>query len=140
MNIKEISPRLFVAEQITAGDVAVAAAQGVKTIICNRPDSEAADQPSSLEIAKAASEHGMAFVYVPVVSGSITDDNVRDFTLAYESAIEPILAYCKSGMRSTCLWAMSEASSQGVDTVLATAFEAGYDLAGLRLRLESLAK
>jgi len=140
MKTRELSPRLFVAGQITASDVGIAAAQGVKTIICNRPDSEAADQPSSHEIAKAASGHGIEFVYVPVVSGSISDDNVRDFTLAYESAVLPILAYCQSGMRSTCLWAMSEVSSQGVDTVLAAAFEAGYDLAGLRLRLESLAK
>jgi len=51
MNLKKVTPRFYVSEQINAHDIGLAAAQGIKTIICNRPDHEQAGQPVAQSIA-----------------------------------------------------------------------------------------
>ena len=42
MKIKKILPTLYVSDQISVTDLGVAAAQGIKAVINNRPDGEAA--------------------------------------------------------------------------------------------------
>jgi sulfide:quinone oxidoreductase len=137
MKLKKVTPRFFVSEQINAHDIGLAAAQGIKTIICNRPDHEQAGQPDAKSIADAAADLGIDFINMPVPSGSISDDNITDFAKAYKSVKGPILAYCRSGMRCTTLWALTEAELLDVNTIMSTAMDAGYDLKGLRPRLES---
>ena len=137
MNLKKISPRLFVSEQINPADAGRIAAQGIKTIICNRPHCETPDQPDTETLAAAAADVGIEFLHIPVVAGSITDADVAEFAKAYKNAKEPILAYCRTGMRSTTLWALTEAESLDVNTILSTAEDVGYDLTGLRPRLEA---
>jgi len=132
MNIKKISPEFFVAGQVSVTDVATVAAQGVKTIICNRPDNEAQDQPASSDIAAAAAGLGIAFLNVPVVSGALTENDITDFEAACRDAQEPILAYCRTGKRSSILWALTEAAKLDVDAVLSATKEAGYDLSAMR--------
>jgi len=136
MNLKKISPRLYVSEQIQIGDADVAAARGFKTIVCNRPHAETPDQPDTEAIALAAENAGIKFIHIPVVGGSITDSAIAEFSEAYRNAEGPILAYCRSGMRSTSLWALVEAGRLDVNTVMWTAAEAGYDLTSLRPVLE----
>ena len=136
MNIKKVSPRLFVSEQISVSDAALAAEHGIKTIICNRPHNETDDQPDTRALAAAAAAAGIEFLHIPVVAGAISDADVAEFAAAYNGAEGPILAYCRSGMRSTCLWALTEAESLGLDEILCCAQDAGYDLAALRPRLE----
>lgn len=138
MNMKKISPQFFVCEQIKVSDVELAATHGIKTIICNRPHNETDDQPETHEIATAAAAAGIEFLHIPVVSGSITDENIAQFAAAHGAAEGPVLAYCRSGMRSTCLWALTSAESLDIEEILSTAQDAGYDLAGMRPRLESL--
>jgi uncharacterized protein (TIGR01244 family) len=59
---------------------------------------------------------------------------------ALESATGPVLAYCRSGTRSTLLWALAEASNGAdPDELSATAAAAGYDLSPIRALLEILA-
>ena len=55
---------------------------GFRSIMCNRPDGEAADQPPAAEIRAEAERQGLAFAHVPVVSGAITADDVADFEAA----------------------------------------------------------
>ena len=135
MNIRKISPRFFVSEQISSHDVGAVAAQGIKTIICNRPDNEAQGQPRVIEIATAAEGLGIRFVDMPVKAGSITDENIADFERAYHDVPGPILAYCRTGTRSTSLWALAEATSLDIDAILSATKEAGYDLTAMRPRL-----
>jgi sulfide:quinone oxidoreductase len=45
--------------------------------------------------------------------------------------------YCRTGTRSTTLWALNEARTLDVNAVLATAAAAGYDLTAMRARLIS---
>ena len=54
MKIITVSETFSVSDQIRIEDIAQLAEQGVQLIICNRPDGEAADQPSVNSIAEAA--------------------------------------------------------------------------------------
>jgi sulfide:quinone oxidoreductase len=137
MNMKKLSPRFFVSEQITTADLGVASAQGIKTIINNRPDNEAQEQPKSADLAAVAAELGMQFVNLPVIAGRLTDENIDEFERANRTLQGPILMYCRTGTRSTCLWALNEAKTLDINAVMATAAQAGYDLTAMRARLIS---
>ncbi|PAV24888.1 TIGR01244 family protein, partial [Tamilnaduibacter salinus] len=82
-----------------------------------------------------ARNHGMAWHYLPVQSGNVTDDDADQFSPLLEKAEGPILAFCRSGMRCSVLWALSRAATHDADDLLATAGRAGYDLTPLRPRL-----
>ncbi len=103
MEIRQIDDDFAVAGQITAADVAAIAGQGFKTLISNRPDAEegAVAHDGIREAAQAA---GLAFHYIPVISGQITRDNVTDMAAAMSGASLPILAYCRSGARCANLY------------------------------------
>jgi len=137
MNMKKLSPRFFVSEQISTTDLGIASAQGIKTIINNRPDGEAQGQPMSADLAAAAAELGMQFVDLPVVAGKLTDKNIDEFERANRTLQGPILMYCRTGTRSTTLWALNEVRTLDVNAVLATAAGAGYDLTAMHARLIS---
>ncbi len=66
MNLKKIFPRLFVSEQINPADAGRIAAQGIRTIICNRPHCETPDQPDTETLAAAAADVGIEFLHIPV--------------------------------------------------------------------------
>ena len=58
---------------------------------------------------------------------------------ALDGAGGPVLAYCRSGTRSTLLWALAEASAGGdPDAIILAAHRAGYDASALRLALDAL--
>ncbi len=107
MAITEITPTYSVSPQIEAGDVAGIAALGFKSILCNRPDGEGADQTPVAEVRAEAERLGLGFAYVPVVSGQIDEANVADFRAAIESLPRPVLAYCRSGARCQNLWLLA---------------------------------
>lgn len=136
MDIRTISPDLSVSPQVTPQDVGVAASQGFRAIIINRPDGEGDDQPSRAEIEEAAKRHGLDVRYVPVESGNITEGDVAAFAAAMNDMPAPALAYCRTGTRSASLWALSQAGHLSVAAILKTVSEAGYDLSGMQGRLE----
>ena len=140
MDIRRISPELSVAPQISVQDVGAAAANGFRSIICNRPDQESADQPATAEIQKAALDHGMAFRHIPAVSGQVTDEDAAAFGKALEALPGPVLAYCRSGARSSTMWALARAPKLSADAILGATQAAGYDLSALRPRLEALSE
>ena len=135
MQIKKVSPHFSVAEQLQVSDLGIAAAQGIETIVNNRPDNEAKGQPASADIAAAAEALGLAYFHIPVVPGKISEQNIEDFSSACSSAMGPILAFCRTGSRSISLWALVEAKTLDVDAVLAATSGAGYDLSGMRAML-----
>ena len=107
MQFKKLSETFAVAPQIGASDVSAIAAAGYRSIICNRPDGEAPDQPPFAEIAAEARAQGLAVSHVPVISGMVTENDVAGFYAAVASLPSPVLAYCRSGARCTTLWSMS---------------------------------
>ena len=137
MDIRQISPELSVAPQITVQEVGAAAAAGYRAVICNRPEGESADQPATAAIREAAAAHGMAFRHIPVIPGDVTDADVDAFAAAMAEMPGPVLAYCRTGTRAATLWALSKAPNLSADAVLKAAEGAGYDLSAMRPRLEA---
>lgn len=91
--------------QITAQDVSLIKAQGYKSVIGNRPDFEdGPSQPIHTDIAKAVTEAGLTFAFLPVISGQYSPDQIQQMADLLESLPKPILAYCRSGARSTNLY------------------------------------
>lgn len=136
MSFQKIAPDLSVSAQLNPQDVGIAAAQGFRSIIINRPDKEANDQPSSEEIQEAAKRSGLKVVYMPVISGMVENNDAEAFAKALVELPAPILAYCRTGTRSITLWALSQAGHLSQDAIIKTAKDAGYDLSALKPRLE----
>ena len=113
-----MSMTLWVAKQITPSDVATLSAQGFRSIICNRPDGEGADQPLFVEIDRAAEAAGLATRYLPVTSGKVRDEDAARFAAALIELPKPILAYCRTGTRSTTLWGLSQAQRRPVKEIV----------------------
>jgi uncharacterized protein (TIGR01244 family) len=105
MEIRPIADGFSVTGQITVDDVKTIADAGYKTLISNRPDSEDGAVPHD-DIRKAADAAGLKFAYIPVVSGAMTADDVRDMARALDEAAAPVLAYCRSGTRCTNLFGL----------------------------------
>jgi uncharacterized protein (TIGR01244 family) len=140
MDIRKIDDRLSVSPQIDPADVADAAAQGFTAIINNRPDGEEAGQPEGDAIREVAQTLSLAYTAIPV-SGGFSHAQIDAMRAALDAATGPVLAFCRSGTRSTNLWALAEAKAGGdPDAIVEKAAAAGYDLAGLRPTLEALAK
>jgi sulfide:quinone oxidoreductase len=108
VNIKELSPALSVSGQISIADLPQLKAQGFKTIICNRPDGEDMGQPTFAEIADAAQAQGLEVKFIPILPGAPMNGEAEQFRLAMDEMAGPILAYCRSGARSTMLWMASK--------------------------------
>lgn len=135
MPFKALTPSLSVSPQLTEADVAQAARDGFRAIISNRPDGEEPGQPSASEMQALAASHGMGFSHVPTVGGKISEEDVAGMADALMRLEGPVLAYCRTGTRSTTLWALTQVGAQPADALIATAGEAGYDLSALRSRL-----
>ena len=89
-------------------------AAGFKSIICNRPDNEQPGQPSAAEIRRAAEAAGLSFRHVPIISGQpATGDDVAAMAQALDELEGPVFAYCRSGTRSTNLFAAVASSPEG---------------------------
>ena len=136
MEFKTISSQLSVSEQILPSQVREIAEAGFKSIICNRPDGEGADQPLFAEIDAAAKTAGLVTAYQPIVSGKVGDEDALAFGRLMDTLPKPIFAYCRTGTRSTTLWSLSEgARGHALPDILATTKAAGYDMTGVVRRI-----
>lgn len=133
--MRQLDDTIFVSGQLEPADITEAAARGVTMIVNNRPDGEAASQPTSEALRSVAEEAGLAYRHIPV-SGGVSPDQVAAMAEALGAASGPVLAFCAAGMRSTMLWALARAG-EGADgdELVSKAAAAGYDLSGLRPHL-----
>lgn len=128
MRVGKLDERMFVAGQIRPEDVPALKAAGVTAIVNNRPDGEESGQPDAAEIEAAARAAGMDYVSIPV-AGGFSSAQVDAMAAALERANGPVLAFCRSGTRSTFLWALAEARrGVGGEQLMRAAARAGYDL------------
>jgi uncharacterized protein (TIGR01244 family) len=138
--MRTIDKTISVSSQISPADLAGLADAGFTVIVNNRPDDEEPGQPSGDAIRAAAETLGLAYHAIPVTHAGFSMPQVEAMRAAIDGAGGPVFAYCRSGTRSTNLWALAEAS-RGADPALliAKAAHAGYDLNGLRPMLDTLA-
>ena len=109
ISVSQHTEHFATAPQISTKDMAAIAAHGFHTVINNRPDGEGGpDQPTSQTMAQAAQAAGLAYRYLPVISGQITPEQVAEFAALVNTAPGPVLAFCRSGARSTNIWHMGQ--------------------------------
>lgn len=137
MPIRQLTAQVSVAPQIQPEELGAIAAAGFHSVINNRPDHEADDQPTAAALAEAAARHGLAYRHIPVVPGQYDQASIDAMAQAIGEMPPPVLAFCRTGTRSTSLWALQAARHADVDELVRTAGEAGYDLAGLEPQLRA---
>ena len=135
MDHKALTPHLSVSPQILVSDLPALAQAGFKAIICNRPDGEGADQPSFKEIEAAALQHGMQAQYLPAETGKVRDEDGKAFGQLLNTLPGPVLAYCRTGMRSTTMWALSQAGVTPLPQILEASQKVGFDMKPLVQRI-----
>ncbi|MBH9536830.1 TIGR01244 family sulfur transferase [Novosphingopyxis sp. YJ-S2-01] len=142
MNIRQINSTVYAAPQIVPEDVAEAKAMGVKLIINNRPEGEEIGQPDGAEIEAAAEAAGLHYIAIPVTHAGFSTPQVDAMRAALdENEGGKTLAFCRSGTRSTLLWALAEAKDgKDPDDIAEAAAAAGYDVAPVRMLLDAFAK
>ncbi len=136
---RQLTDRVFVAPQIDVGDVMDAAQAGVTLIINNRPEDESADQTPGEEIETAARAAGIAYTAIPVTHAGFAEWQVTAMADALNKTDGKVLAYCRSGTRSTFLWALAQASEGEHPAILAEkAADAGYDISPVSAMMDML--
>ena len=137
---RPLADGFYVSPQIKEADIAAAAALGVTLIVNNRPDGEEPGQPTGSAIEAAARRAGLAYVAIPVAGvATLGVADIDAFDRAVGANPGAVLAYCRSGTRSTVMRALSRArAGDSVDAIIEEAAEAGYDLTGLAPRLAAI--
>jgi uncharacterized protein (TIGR01244 family) len=137
---RQLSESVFASPQIGVAEIEAAAAQGIRMIINNRPEDESDDQTPGAAIEAAARAAGLGYVAIPVTHAGFSEGQVKAMAAALHDAGGPVLAYCRSGTRSTLLWALAEAT-RGADPahLAAQAAKAGYDISPVRSLVDMLA-
>jgi uncharacterized protein (TIGR01244 family) len=102
---RPIAPDVCVAPQLEPAAMAEAAKAGFKSVINNRPDFEhGPDQPTSAQIEAAARTAGLEYRHLPVDGGYQSPEQIAAFAQLLQELPRPILAFCRSGARSTRLY------------------------------------
>ena len=136
---RKLTTNIYAAPQIGPAEIAEASALGVTLVINNRPEDESDDQTPGAEIEAAARAAGMDYVAIPVTHSGFSEPQVDAMAAALEGATGAVLAYCRSGTRSTLLWALAESSQGGdPDALTNMAAKAGYDVSPIRPLMDML--
>lgn len=139
MDIRRVTDDFSVSPQIAPEDVAALREQGFALIINNRPDGEELGQPAGAEIATAAAAAGIAYRSIPI-AGGFAEPQMAEMADAIAGAGGPVFAFCRSGTRSTLLWALAQASrGEASKTIADAAAGAGYDVTPVRAAMDALA-
>jgi sulfide:quinone oxidoreductase len=137
MEIKKIDERFSVSAQLSIDDLDALSADKVEILVCNRPDHEAADQPTFAEIEAAAKERGMEAVQLAFKPAELRHDQVVEFGQLLNSG-KKIHGYCRTGNRSTNIWAASQVNlGHSLAAVASEAAVTGFDVTGFLQQAES---
>jgi uncharacterized protein (TIGR01244 family) len=131
LELKRINDDVSVAPQISPDDMPAIKSAGYTTVINNRPDGEAFDQPSSEVMKIAAEAAGLTYHHIPLGREGVSPELIDAERAALEGSNGPVLAFCRSGTRSTTLWALSQAGNMPAQEIVAQAAHAGYEISHL---------
>ncbi|WP_332691890.1 TIGR01244 family sulfur transferase [Devosia sp.] len=131
MDLKRINDHVSVSGQIQPEDVASLKAAGFVAIVNNRPDGESPGQPAGAEIEAAAKAAGLDYYSIPLGREGVSPEMVEQTKSVLEGSAGPVFCFCRSGTRSTTLWALSQAGEMDAGEIISQAAEAGYDMSHL---------
>jgi uncharacterized protein (TIGR01244 family) len=107
--VREIAPDVWVAPQLTPEAMAEAARAGFKAVVNNRPDlEEGPAQPRNAAIEAAAQAAGLQYRYLPVNGAWQSPEEIAAFAQLLKDLPRPLLAFCRSGARSTKLFMQAQ--------------------------------
>src|SRR5438270_10554400 len=131
-SLAELAPGLSAAGALGPSDIDALAAEGVRTIVNNRPDDEDPGQLPAAEARRLAEAHGIAYHHIPITAATLSRGDVDAFAAVLDSAPQPVVAHCRSGTRSALLWALARLR-EGADpnVLIAAAARYGIDIAAL---------
>jgi sulfide:quinone oxidoreductase len=127
-----LAPGLSVTGRLDRPDIEALAQAGVRTIINNRPDGEDPGQLQAAEARRLAEALGIAYHHIPITAATLSRGDVDAFAATLRDAPAPVVAHCRSGTRSTLLWALSQ-MREGAEPLrlVAEAARLGIDIASL---------
>lgn len=138
-DFRQLSDSVLASPQIELADIEAAKALGVTLVINNRPEGESEDQTPGPQIEAAAIAAGLDYCAIPITHAGFSETQVRAMADALAGAEGKVLAYCRSGTRSTLLWALAQAmDGNDADEVTAAAAAAGYDVGPVRAVMDAL--
>jgi len=109
--IRAVSPDVCVAPQMTPDAMTEVAALGFRSVVNNRPDFEhGPDQPTNAAIEAAARAAGLEYRFLPVDGGYQSPEQIAEFAKLLRELPGPVLAFCRSGARSTRLFLAASAA------------------------------
>jgi len=139
-DFRRLEDGIWASPQIDPAAIAEAARLGVTLVINNRPEGEAEDQTPGPVIESAAREAGIDYRAIPVDHSGFSMPQIEAMADALDGARGPVLAYCRSGTRSTLLWALAQAcKGRAASEIAELARNAGYDVGPVRQGMEALA-
>ena len=110
--VRAIAPDVCVAPQLGPEAMAEAARLGFRSVVNNRPDFEhGPDQPTNAAIEAAARAAGLEYRFLPVQSAYQSPEQIAEFAKLLDELPRPLLAFCRSGARSTRLFVAAQARS-----------------------------
>ena len=141
MAILKLAENLYISPQLTEADAAEAARLGIRSVICNRHDSEEESQPDYALVQDWLAAVGITEAAQPLTAAEINARDAEMFHLLFTASDKPVLAFCRTGTRSALLWAMHAVrSGTTVADALAAAQNAGVDLSKFAAKLEQAAE
>ena len=127
--IRQLDDRTLVSSQLTPDDVAALKSQGVTLLVNNRPDNEDAGQPFSSDMEAAARAAGLEYRHIPIRYGIGPSDVEAMRDAMHATGEGKLLAFCRSGNRSTLAWAVARAEDGAKpDELHRLAEAAGFNL------------
>jgi uncharacterized protein (TIGR01244 family) len=103
--LRPIADTVCASPQLLPEALAEAARIGFKSVINNRPDFEhGPDQPTSAVLEAAALAAGLQYRHLPVDGGYQSPEQIAAFAQLLKELPHPVLAFCRSGARSTRLY------------------------------------
>ncbi|HEX3860225.1 MAG TPA: TIGR01244 family sulfur transferase [Stellaceae bacterium] len=128
----DLAPGLSATGKLDRSDIDALAASGVRTIVNNRPDDEDPGQLAAADARSLAESHGISYHHIPVTAATLTRADVDAFAAVLTVAEQPVVVHCRSGTRSTLLWALTRLRD-GADpfALVAEAARHGIDIAAL---------
>jgi sulfide:quinone oxidoreductase len=107
MQKKQIDDDFYISGQVGFSDLKGLADEGIKSLICARPDLEEGNQPLFEELAAEAQKHGLKTLHVPIRPGQATEQDVEKFAQGIKTMPKPILGFCRSGARAHGLYQLA---------------------------------
>jgi uncharacterized protein (TIGR01244 family) len=104
---RQLDEKVLVSGQIHPDEVAALVGEGITMLVNNRPDGEEPGQPLGVEIEEAARAVGLDYRAIPIIRG-IGPADAEAMQEAIKSAGGKLLAFCRTGTRSSLAWALAK--------------------------------